>query len=154
MAGYLAVLAVGRGLVPRLAGWPRVQRALSAGLQASTPRRVAVMAALSLLGWGSELVMLLLFQQAFHLEPSVRMALLTLVGINVALIIPTLPGHFGTYEAGVTMALVMCGAPRDVAVMYALTYHLSHVVPVAVLATAVYLVRSRGRAAPSRVPVG
>ena len=110
------------------------------------------MAALSLLGWGSELVMLLLFQQAFHLEPSFRMALLTLVGINAAVVIPTLPGNFGTFEAGVTMALVMCGAPRDVAVMYALTYHLSHVVPVAVLATAVYLVRSRGRAeARSRV---
>jgi len=152
VAGALAVFAAGRGFVPRLARWPRVQRALAAGLQASTPRRVAGMAALSLLGWGSELVMLLLFQQAFHLEPSVRMALLTLVGINVALIIPTLPGHFGTYEAGVTMALVMCGAPRDVAVLYALTFHLSHVVPVAVLATAVYLVRSRGRAeARSRV---
>ena len=92
VAGYLAVLAAGRSLVPRLARWPRVQRALSAGLQASTPRRVAAMAALSLLGWGSEIVMLLLFQQAFHLEPSIRMALLTLVGINVALVIPTLPG--------------------------------------------------------------
>jgi len=26
-----------------------------------------------------------------------------------------LPGNFGTFEAGATMALVMCGAPRDVA---------------------------------------
>jgi uncharacterized membrane protein YbhN (UPF0104 family) len=154
VVGYLAMLAAGRSVVPRLAGWPRVQRALAAGLQASTPRRVAGMAALSLLGWGSEIVMLLLFQQAFHLEPSFRTALLTLVGINAAVVIPTLPGNFGTFEAGVTMALVMCGAPRDVAMMYALTYHLSHVVPVAVLATAVYLVRSRGRAAASGVPVG
>ena len=52
------------------------------------------------------------------------------------------------------MALVMCGAPRDVAVLYAVTFHLSHVVPVAVLATAVTLVRSRGRAAAARVPIG
>jgi uncharacterized membrane protein YbhN (UPF0104 family) len=147
VAATLSVLVAGRSLVPRLAGWPRVQRALGAGLQASTPRRVAGMGALSLFGWGSEIVMLLLFQQAFHLEPSFRMALLTLVCINAALVIPTLPGHFGTYEAGVTMALVMCGAPRDVAVLYAVTFHLSHVVPVAVLATAVYFVRSRGRRA-------
>jgi hypothetical protein len=111
------------------------------------------MAVLSLLGWGSEIGMLLLFQQAFHLEPSFRTAVLTLVGINVAVVIPTLPGHFGTYEAGITMALVMCGAPRDVAVLYALTFHLSHVVPVAVVATAVYLVRSRGRAAAARTGV-
>jgi hypothetical protein len=120
-----------------------VQRALSSGLQASTPRRVTAMAALSLLGWASELVMLLLFQGAFHLEPSFHMALLTLVGINAAIVIPTLPGNFGTFEAGATMALVMCGAPRDVAVLYALTYHLTHVIPVAIVATTVYLIRSR-----------
>ena len=78
------------------------------------------MAALSLLGWASEIVMLVLFQSAFHLAPSFRTALLTLVGINAAIAIPTLPGNFGTFEAGAAMALVMCGAPRDVAVSYAL----------------------------------
>jgi uncharacterized membrane protein YbhN (UPF0104 family) len=106
---------------------------------------VAAMAALSLLGWASELVMLLMFQWAFHLEPSLHVALLTLVGINAAIVIPTLPGNFGTFEAGAIMALVMGGTPRDVAVLYALTYHLTHVVPVALVATTVYLVRSRQR---------
>ncbi len=155
MLGYGALLATGHSLVPRLGRWPRVERALSSGLQASTPRRVAAMAALSLLGWSSELVMLVLFQGAFHLEPSFRTALLTLVGINAAIAIPTLPGNFGTFEAGVTMALVMCGAPRDVAVSYALTYHLTHVIPVAVLATGVYLSRSRRyRTTPARTSTG
>lgn len=142
-AAYGALLGAGRLLVPRLVRWPRAQRALSAGLDASTPRRIAAMAALSLLGWASELVMLVLFQGAFHLPLHFRTALLTLVGINAAIVIPTLPGNFGTFEAGATMALVLCGAPRDVAVSYALTYHLSHVIPVALLATGVYLVRSR-----------
>jgi uncharacterized membrane protein YbhN (UPF0104 family) len=143
VAAYAAVLGAGRVLVPQLGRWPRVQRALSSGVQASTPRRVAAMVGLSLLGWVSELVMLLLFQGAFHLEPSFHTALLTLVGINAAIATPTLPGNFGTFEAGATMALVMCGAPRDVAVLYALTYHLTHVIPVAILATTVYLYRSR-----------
>ena len=151
MLGYGALLTTGRYLVPRLGRWPRVQRALSSGLQASTPRRVTAMAALSLLGWLSESVMLVLFQGAFHLEPSFRTALVTLVGINAAIAIPTLPGNFGTFEAGVTMALVMCGAPRDVAVSYALTFHLTHVIPVAILATGVYLSRSRRyRTTPAR----
>ncbi|HVV50274.1 MAG TPA: lysylphosphatidylglycerol synthase transmembrane domain-containing protein [Polyangia bacterium] len=145
VAGYFVLLRVGRLLVPRLARWPRAARALGAGLEASTPRRVAVMAALSLFGWGSELLMLVLFQWAFHLPPSLRMALLTLVGINAAIAIPTLPGNFGTFEAGATMALVMCGAPRAAAVSYALVYHLTHVVPVALVATVVYLVRSSRR---------
>jgi hypothetical protein len=155
MLGYAALLTSGRYLLPRLERWPRVERALSSGLQASTPRRVTAMAALSLLGWSSEIVMLVLFQGAFHLAPSFRTALLTLVGINAAIAIPTLPGNFGTFEAGVTMALVMSGAPRDVAVSYALTYHLTHVIPVAVVATGVYLYRSRRyRTTPARTSTG
>lgn len=155
VAGYVALLGAGRALVPRLGRWPRLQRALAAGLQASTARRVAAMAALSLAGWASELVMLVLFQRAFGLPPDLRMALLTLVGINAAIVIPALPGNFGTFEAGATMALVMCGAPRDVAVAYAVTYHLSHVLPVAVIATAVYWSRNRRyRTTPARTSTG
>jgi uncharacterized membrane protein YbhN (UPF0104 family) len=145
VAGYFVLLGAGRFLLPRLARWPRVRFALAAGLEASTPRRVTIMAALSLLGWGSEIGMLLLFQGAFHLGPSLRMALLTLIGINAAIAIPTVPGNFGTFEAGATMALVMCGAPRDVAVSYALVYHLTHVLPVAAIASVVYFVRSSRR---------
>jgi uncharacterized membrane protein YbhN (UPF0104 family) len=144
VGGYAALLTGGRFLVPRLGRWPRVQGALAAGLAASTPRRVAAMALLSLGGWAVEIVMLALFQSAFHLPVSLATSVLTLIGINAAIAIPTLPGNFGTFEAGVVMALVMCGAPRDVAVSYALAYHLTHVIPVAVVATAVYLVRSRG----------
>ena len=143
VAAYGAVLGAGRFLIPRLGRWPRVQRALSAGLQASTPRRVTLMVLLSLLGWASEVVMLMLFQRAFHLPPSFGAAVVILVGINAAIVIPTLPGNWGTFEAGATMALVMCGAPRDIAVLFALTYHLTHVIPLAVVATVVYLVRSR-----------
>ena len=147
VVAYVALLAVGNFVVPRLRRWPRVQLALSSGLEASTRGRVAAMVLLSLLGWSSELVMLVLFQKAFQIELGFSTALLTLIGINAAIVIPTLPGNFGTFEAGATMALVMCGAPRDVAVLYALTYHLTHVIPVAVVATTVYLVRSRGKSA-------
>jgi len=143
VVAYLAVLRGGRLLVPRLDGWPRVQRALSSGLGASTPRRVAAMVALSLLGWASEIVMLLLFQGAFHIEPSLRTAVLTLVGINAAVVIPAVPGNFGTFEAGAAAALVMCAVPSDVALSYAFVYHLTHVIPVAAVATAVFLYRSR-----------
>jgi uncharacterized membrane protein YbhN (UPF0104 family) len=142
-AGYLALLGAGRLLVPRLGGWPRVQRALSSGLQASTPRRVTIMVVLSLLGWCCEILMLVLFQRAFGLEPSFRTGALTLVGLNAAIVIPTLPGNFGTFEAGVATALILCGAPHDVAVSYAVTYHLSHVLPVAVVGAALFVYRSR-----------
>src|SRR5437762_8330374 len=44
-ASYVGLLVAGRFLVPRLGRWPRVQHALASGLRASTPRRVATMAA-------------------------------------------------------------------------------------------------------------
>jgi uncharacterized membrane protein YbhN (UPF0104 family) len=159
VAAYLALLGTGRVLVPRLARWPRIQRALGSGLRASTPRRVTAMAGLSLLGWAIELAMLVLFQWAFHLEPSFGTALLTLVGINAAIVVPALPGNFGTFEAGATMALVMCGVPGDTAVLYALTYHLTHVIPVAVVATSIYFARNRSgsrryRTTPARTSTG
>jgi uncharacterized membrane protein YbhN (UPF0104 family) len=152
VAGYVAMLGAGRSLVPRLGRWPRLQRALAAGLQASTPRRVAAMAALSLLGWSAELVMLMLFQRAFGLHVSFATALLTLVGINAAIAIPAVPGNFGTFEAGAAGALIVAGAPREIAVSYALTYHLSHVVPVAIVATLVFAVRSRRGARAASFP--
>jgi uncharacterized membrane protein YbhN (UPF0104 family) len=143
VVGYFGLIAGGRALAPRLARWPRPQRVLAAALQASTPRRIAAMTALALLGWGTEAAMLVMFQGAFNLDLSFRTALLTLAGINAAIVIPTLPGNFGTYEAGATLALVASGAPREVAVSYALTYHLTHVIPVAVVGTAVFLARAR-----------
>jgi hypothetical protein len=140
--GYVAVLACGRALVPRLGDWPRIQRALSSALQASSPARVAAIVALSWLAWANEVVMLVLFQHGFHLELSLRTAVLTLVGINAAIAIPGAPGNFGTFEAGAALALCAAGAPRELALSYALTFHLTHVVPVAAVATVVYLVRS------------
>jgi uncharacterized membrane protein YbhN (UPF0104 family) len=143
VVAYGMALGLGRFLVPRLGHWPRVQGALSSGLQASTPRRVVLMAILSMLGWASELVMLMLFQWAFHLPLSASAALLTLLGINAAIVIPSAPANFGTFEAGAIMALVMCGTPHETAMLFALTYHLTHVIPVAVVATVVYLIRTR-----------
>jgi len=156
VAAYVALLRAGRLAVPRLGRWPRAQQALSAGLAASTQRRVAAMTALSLLGWSVELAMLVLFQRAFGLPPDLRTALLTLVGINAAIAIPSLPGNFGTFEAGAAAALVLGGAPRDVALSYAVTYHLTHVIPVAAVASAVYFVRSsrRYRTTPARTSTG
>jgi len=155
VAAYVLLLATGRVLVPRLGRWPRVQGALSAGLQASTPRRVAVMAALSLGGWTAEIAMLMLFQGAFGLAPDPVTALLTVVGINAAIVIPSVPGNFGTFEAGAATALVMRGAPRDIAVAYALTYHLTHVISVAVVATIVFTYRSRRyNTTPARTSTG
>jgi len=141
VAAYVGLLVAGRVLLPSLGRWPRFARALAAGLEASTPRRVAIMVAISLVGWSCEVVTLVLMQRAFDIAPSIPTAMLTLVGINAAIAVPSAAGNFGTYEAGASMALIASGVGRDVAVAYAFTYHLSHVIPVAAVATAIYFIR-------------
>ena len=143
IAGYVLALVLGKRIVPRLGRFPRLARALQAGLQASSKKSIAIMVLLSLAGWACEVVMLLFFAWAFQLPISFHTALLTLVGINAAIVIPATPGNFGTFEAGATLAMVLCGVARDTAVALALTYHLAHVVPVVLVATTVFLVRSR-----------
>jgi uncharacterized membrane protein YbhN (UPF0104 family) len=70
------------------------------------------------------------------------------LGINAAIVLPTVPGNFGTFEAGAIMALILSGTPRETAMLFALTYHLTHIIPVAIVATTVYLVRSRRKLPP------
>jgi len=112
------VLAAGRSLVPRLGRWPRVAARAVVGPAGVHARRVAAMAALSLVGWGCELVMLVLFQSAFHLDPASTLALLTLVGIKRRHRHPDLARQLRHLRSRRHDGLVMCGAPRDVAVLY------------------------------------
>jgi uncharacterized membrane protein YbhN (UPF0104 family) len=140
---YGLLLLLGKRFVPCLKVYPRLQRALDSALCASTPRRVTLMMLLSLAGWASELLMLSAFFWAFRVPVEFHTVLLTLVGINAAIVIPAIPGNFGTFEAGATVAMVLCGVPRETAVMLALTYHLTHVIPVVIVATTVFLIRSR-----------
>lgn len=142
---YAGVLWAGGRLVSRVGRWPRVQAGLAAGLAASTPRRVAMMTFLSLVGWASETVMLVIFLGAFHLRADLGTALLTLVGINAAIVVPAVPGNFGTFEAGAAVAMMVRGVPRESAVAFAFAYHLIHVVPMAVVATSVFAMRNLRR---------
>ncbi len=143
LAVYFAVLAFGRRLLPRLGRWPRLAAGLAAGLDASSTRRVVLMTLLSLAGWLSEIVILMIGLQAFGLPSSLRTALVVLLGINVAIVVPGPPANFGTFEAGVVAALGLSGVPVDRALLFAIGYHLLMVLPVALAGAVVFAVRGR-----------
>jgi uncharacterized membrane protein YbhN (UPF0104 family) len=150
IAGALACLLVyalglvfGRRLLPRLRRWPKVAAGVSAGLDASTPRRVIVMTLLSLAGWLSEVGILMIGLHAFGLPSSVATGLLVLLGINVAIVVPGPPANFGTFEAGVVAALGIAGVAVDPALLFGLGYHLIMTIPVALTGAVVFAVRGR-----------
>lgn len=140
---YATGLVFGRRLMPRLQRWPRLAAGLSAGIAASTPGRVLAMTALSLAGWLSEIAILMVGLAAFDLPHDAATALLVLLGINVAIVVPGPPANFGTFEAGVIAALRAAGVPFDRALIFALGYHLIMTIPPALCGAVVFLVRGR-----------
>lgn len=143
LAVYAIGLGFGRQLLPRLKRWPRLAAGLSAGIAASTPARVLGMTALSLLGWLSEIAILMVALAAFGLPHTAGTALLVLLGINVAIAVPGPPSNFGTFEAGVIAALRASGIPLDRALMFAIGYHLIMSIPPALAGAVVFLARGR-----------
>ena len=147
LVAYFVVLTCGHWILPRLARWPRLSSALTAGLAASTASRVTAMVGLSLAGWLAELGILRICLAAFGLPSSGATALLVLLGINVATALPGPPANVGTFEAGIVGGLALAGIPFDRALVFALGYHLIMTVPVAAAGAIVLVVRGRRAAA-------
>ncbi len=61
-----------------------------------------------------------------------------LLGIAVA--VPSSPGFFGVFEAGSVVGLAVYGVPRDLAVSWALGYHILSFIPITIIG-AVYFAR-------------
>jgi uncharacterized protein (TIRG00374 family) len=95
-------------------------------------RSTALAVALSFLAWGLEATMVLLCARAVHLPLGVPLALLVLLGINVALVFPSLPAGAGAFEAAVAVVLTLGGIAKGPAVAFAILYHLVQVLPVTV----------------------
>jgi uncharacterized membrane protein YbhN (UPF0104 family) len=153
VAGYTFVLVLGPRLAPRLRRWPRVATAIDAGLAASRPRVVAGMTLLSLAGWACEILMLVIGLRSAGLPGDPGTALLVLIGINLAIVVPGPPANLGTLEAGAVAALGLRGVSLEPAVMFAVGYHLILTAPVMLAGAIVFFARGGSRAAPTAAGV-
>jgi uncharacterized membrane protein YbhN (UPF0104 family) len=70
---------------------------------------------------------------ALHLHLPPGAPLLVLVAVSLALVVPTVPGGFGTLEVGAVAALRLLGVDPERALAFALVYHAMQVVPVTLL---------------------
>jgi uncharacterized protein (TIRG00374 family) len=104
---------------------------MAPGVQALGSSRSAGFAvALSFVAWGLEALMILLCARALHVPIQTPLALLVLLGINVALVLPSLPAGAGAFEAAVALVLMLGGVAKGPAIAFAIVYHLVQVVPV------------------------
>ena len=106
----------------------------------------------SLAAWTCEIVMIILCARAIGLSVGPVLAVVVLLGINLAMMVPALPAGAGTFESAAAVVLVLAKVGKPTAVAFAVLYHVVQVVPVTaagliVLARSGPRLRSRLRAA-------
>jgi uncharacterized protein (TIRG00374 family) len=101
------------------------------------PRTIAVAMALSFGIWILEIAMVMLCARAIHLSIGPALATLVLLGINLAMALPSMPASAGAFEGGATLVLVLSGLAKGPAIAFALLYHVVQVVPVTLAGLAV-----------------
>jgi uncharacterized membrane protein YbhN (UPF0104 family) len=150
VVAYALVWVFGRRLAAKLAAWrwPRVAHGLSSALDALTPLKIAWITLLAILGWAVEVVMLMLTLSAFGLPADAGTATIILIGINAAVALPGPPANIGTFEAGIVAAMYWQGLKGPTVLAFAVTYHLLNVLPVASLASVVFLYRGARQPSP------
>jgi uncharacterized membrane protein YbhN (UPF0104 family) len=115
-----------------LGRWGRALAArVGPGVRALRDRRVVAKSlALSAIAWGLEIVMIVVCARALQLPIRPALAAVILLGINVALAVPSSPAGAGAFEGAVVVVLTLGGLAKSPAVAFALLYHLIQVVPV------------------------
>ena len=105
---------------------------LSFGLGAlSRPRRLAALAICSFVSWMLQVGVILGLQQAFHMVLPSWAPMFILLVVNLAIALPSTPGHFGTFEYAIIFALVaQFHLPKETALGFALVYHLIQWIPI------------------------
>lgn len=107
--------------------------------------------AASLAAWSCEIAMIILCARAIGLHVGPVLAVVVLLGINLAMAVPALPANAGTFESAAAVVLVFAKVGKPTAVAFALLYHLVQVAPVTLAGLGV-LARSGFRLRPPEAP--
>jgi uncharacterized membrane protein YbhN (UPF0104 family) len=96
------------------------------------PKLSARVGALTLAAWIVEYAMVAVALASFHVDMAVLTPILVLVAVNLAALIPGLPANIGPFEMACVLALGATTVPHEVAIGFAILYHVLHTVPVTV----------------------
>ncbi len=97
-------------------------------------RRLVAALGWSLAAWVGEVAMMALSLKAFGIGLPLHAAVVVLVAVNAAMLLPAAPANLGTFEVAATLALAGFGVQREAALVFALGYHALHVASAALMA--------------------
>lgn len=116
-AAVLAALGIGYGVFRKQGGQRRL-----AELWALDHRSLATAAGWSWAADAAEIALIAVCLHAVGIDPDWRAAIAVLVGINLAITLPSTPAQLGAFEAGGALALALFGVDAERAVAFALLY--------------------------------
>jgi len=87
----------------------------------------------SLMADGIDVLLVGLCLRALGIDAHPALWAMVLLSINVALLLPAVPGNLGILEAGAVVALTAAGVAAEPALAFALVYHSVHLIPSTVL---------------------
>jgi uncharacterized protein (TIRG00374 family) len=103
-------------------------------------RRFAAVFGWTLLHWLTHALALWLGFEAVGIEVPLSAALFLQGVLAIGVAVPSSPGFFGVFEAAASVGLTVYGVPKELAVSWALGYHLLTFVPITILG-ALYFAR-------------
>jgi hypothetical protein len=150
----LAALALGAALLAPGQRWALIAAplvlvgtaGLLLGLRRLRPHRLRALGgrgatarilALSLAAWMLEITMLMVCGRALGLRIGPALAPLLLLGINLALTLPSTPANAGPFESATVVVLGLAGIGPGPAAAFAILYHAAQVLPVTLVGLAV-----------------
>jgi uncharacterized protein (TIRG00374 family) len=101
------------------------------------PSTLTSVMALSLLAWICEIVMVALCARALGIPVGLALGPVILLGINLAIAVPSAPASTGPFEGATVVVLSLAGIAKGPALAFALTYHAVQVIPVTLAGLAV-----------------
>lgn len=106
---------------------------LQKGFEAINNFKTSIIATLlSLLGWITQIFMIHFVILSFGINLTPLAALMTLLAVNIAIMIPAAPGSLGTFELSVVLALGFFNIDKSHSLSIALTYHFIQLIPVTI----------------------
>ncbi|MFO0095291.1 MAG: lysylphosphatidylglycerol synthase transmembrane domain-containing protein [Gemmatimonadaceae bacterium] len=103
-------------------------------------RRFMAVLLWTVLHWGTHALALYLGFLAIGIDAPLSAAFFLQGVLAIGVAVPSSPGFFGVFEVAATVGLSVYGVPKDLAVSWALSYHLLSFIPITVIG-AVYFAR-------------
>lgn len=110
--------------------WTPIQSFFELMHRARKPRTLLWWISLGLLNWVIQSAALNFYATAFGFELGFAQEVLLIMAVNLAIVVPIVPGHIGTMQLVVTTVLTQMGIPSEKAFVFSIVYHLAQVLPV------------------------